>query len=165
MRRLGKTLMTRNAVGRATALAGLCVAAAPLLAAEVVAASASPTPAPAAAPLENTRWALTAIGDSPARPAAREAYILLRRRGESRRLGGSGGCGGIKGTYDRFAGRLRIVASAVTGKPCPGPLAAQEAKLFEALRETANFRITGGELDLLGADGRFLARFSARPDH
>jgi heat shock protein HslJ len=106
---------------------------------------------------------LVSVGGVPARPAAQGPYILFRPGEGGRRLGGVTGCNGLKGSYDVFAGRLRIVATALTGRPCTTALASQETKLVEALRETANYRIAGNELALLTTDGRVLARFTARP--
>jgi heat shock protein HslJ len=128
----------------------------------LVIASPVSTPTPSTFPLEGTRWVLATDGDSPAPASPHEAYILLRRIGNNRLLGGSGGCNGLKGTYDMFAGRLRLYASALSGKPCPEPAAARETKLVEALRRTANYRIEGNTLALLAADGKALARFTAR---
>ncbi len=137
------------------------------LALSCLALSAPPTPAAtpeaAAIPLEDTRWSLVAVGATPARASATAAYILLRRGESGRFLGGTGGCNGLKGSYDAFAGRLRITAAALTGRTCATPLASQETKLVEALRQTAAYRIQGNVLTLLGADGRTLARFAARP--
>lgn len=105
---------------------------------------------------------LAADGASPAPAPPHEAYILLRRIGSNRLLGGSGGCNALKGNYDMFAGRLRLYPSALSGKPCPELAAARETKLVETLRQTANYRIEGNTLALLGADGKALARFTAR---
>jgi heat shock protein HslJ len=91
-----------------------------------------------------------------------EAYILFRPGEGGRLLGGTSGCNGLKGTYDTFAGRLRIDATVLTGRPCPAAVAAREPKLVEALKATANYRIAGNSLALQSADGRLLARFAAR---
>ena len=120
----------------------------------------APTPAPPPVPLENTHWALVAVGGSAVNFGAAHGAFVLFRHGESGRfLGGTGGCNGLKGTYDTFVGRLRINASVLAGRPCPAPLAGRETKLVEALRTTANYRIEGNTLALLAADGRVLARF------
>jgi heat shock protein HslJ len=142
-----------RAAGRAAlaALAGMSLAFAP----------PAPTPTPSSTKLENTHWALVASGGEAA--GATDAFLLLRPNQARRQLGGFGGCNGLKGTYDLFAGRLRIDASALAGKPCPAAAAARETKLVEALKATANYRIEGDLLKLLSADGRVLATFRKSP--
>lgn len=128
----------------------------------VAAPVSTPTPRPGPA-LENTRWSLVALGDAAVPAGAPESYILFRSGGGSRRLGGATGCGGLKGSWDAFVGRLRIRATVRPAASCPDPVAARETKLLEALGATANYRIAGEALTLLGVDGRTLARFVAAP--
>jgi heat shock protein HslJ len=136
-----------------------------LAAAFVAFASAAPAPTPTQGPprvaLENTHWSLVALGGSPAGTDPLEAFILFRPGEGGRLLGGTGGCNGLKGTYDTFAGRLRVSPTVLSGRACPAAAAARETKLVEALRATANYRIAGTRLELLGTDGRVLARFAA----
>jgi len=134
-----------------------------LVASGLAAAAPAQTPTPAAVELENTHWSLEAVGGVKVKAGpAHPAYILFRPTAGGRLLGGTSGCNGLKGSYDTFAGRLRVKATVLTGKPCPAAYAAREAKLVEALGLTANYRIAGTTLELLRTDGKVLARFSAR---
>jgi uncharacterized lipoprotein NlpE involved in copper resistance len=60
----------------------------------------------AAEPLENTYWKLTRLGDGPVTVAAQqpEPHVILNP--ESRRVGGSGGCNRLVGSYERHGDRL-----------------------------------------------------------
>ena len=123
-----------------------------------VAAAAAPTPAPAAAPaLEGTRWNLVELAGTSAEPGPR---IFLEQKKAKRQLSGSTGCGLMRGSYDLFAGRLRIAPDAPKKPDCSEALLAQEAAFLAALRETADYRIAGDALTLLAPDGHPLARFT-----
>ena len=125
-----------------------------------VAAAASPTPSPApaaAAALEGTRWNLVQVGGVEAQPGPR---LLLERRKSKRQLSGSTGCGLFRGSYDVFAGRLRITPDAPKKAACSETLELQATAFLAALRETADYRIADDGLTLLSADGRPLARFT-----
>ena len=129
-----------------------------MVAAVAVAAAAGPTPAPAAAPaLEGTRWNLVELAGSSAEPGPR---ILLERTKTKRQLSGSTGCGLMRGRYDLFAGRLRIAPDAPKQSDCSEALRSQETAFLAALRETADYRISGDALTLLAPDGHPLARFT-----
>lgn len=124
-----------------------------------VATAASPTPSPAAAAaaLEGTRWNLVQVAGVDAQPGPR---MLLERKKSKRQLSGSTGCGLFRGSYDLFAGRLRIAPEAPKKAACSEALLAQETALLAALRQTADYRISDDALTLLSADGRPLARFT-----
>ena len=130
-----------------------------LLAVVEVAAAAGPTPSPAAAPapLEGTHWNLTELEGTSTEPGAR---ILLERKKSKRQLSGSTGCGLMRGSYDLFAGRLRLAPNAPKKPACSEALLSQETAFLAALRETADYRIAGDALTLLAADGRPLARLT-----
>jgi heat shock protein HslJ len=130
-----------------------------LVAGHEVAAAASPTPSPAAAAaaLEGTRWNLVHVAGVDAQPGPR---MLLERKKSKRQLSGSTGCGLFRGSYDLFAGRLRIAPDAPKKGACSDALLAQEAAFLAALRQTADYRISDDALTLLSADGRPLACFT-----
>jgi heat shock protein HslJ len=121
------------------------------------AASPTPSPAAAAAVLEGTRWNLVQVAGVDAQPGPR---MLLERKKSKRQLSGSTGCGLFRGSYDLFAGRLRIAPEAPKKAACSEALLAQETALLAALRRTADYRISDDALTLLCADGRPLARFT-----
>jgi heat shock protein HslJ len=112
-------------------------------------------PAPAA--LEGTRWNLVAVAGADAQPGAR---ILLERKKSKRQLSGSTGCGLFGGSYDVFAGRLRITPGEPRKAACSDALRLQETAFLAAQRQTADYRIADDGLTLLSADGHPLARFT-----
>ena len=63
-------------------------------------------PEPAAAPLENTWWSLTQVGDTHVATAEgqEEPYLILDPKGM--RASGSGGCNRISGRYELNGERL-----------------------------------------------------------
>ena len=121
------------------------------------AASPTPSPAPATAALEGTRWNLVQVAGVDAQSGPR---ILLERTKSKRQLSGSTGCGLFRGSYDLFAGRLRITPEAPKKAACPEALRVQETAFLAALRQTADYRIADDALTLLSADGHPLARFT-----
>ena len=123
----------------------------------LAAADPTPSPVPASAALEGTRWNLLEVAGVDAQPGPR---ILLERKKSKRRLSGSTGCGLMRGSYDLFAGRLRIFPDPPKKVACAEALELQETAFLAALRQTADYRIAGEGLTLLSADGHPLARFT-----
>jgi heat shock protein HslJ len=122
------------------------------------AAAAAPTPPPAAAvTLEGTHWNVVEIAGVEVQAGPR---ILLERKKAKRQLSGATGCALIRGSYDLFAGRLRIAPEAPKKTACSETLLAQETAFLAALRQTADYRIANDALTLLSADGHALARFT-----
>ena len=114
-----------------------------------------------AVPLEETRWNLTELNGKPVVAGAgeREAYIELHADGD--KLGGSGGCNRLFGSYDLSGSSLSFHSVASTLMACPDSATADESALLQALKLTDSFRISGQNLELRASE-RVLARFQAR---
>jgi putative lipoprotein len=117
------------------------------------------TPSPDAAVLSATPWKLTALGDTPA-PAGGAASIAFDS--EKGRISGSTGCNQFFGTYETGDGSaLKLTPVGQTLMACIGEGDAQEKAFLDALRATASYRVSGKSLELLDAEARVLARFTA----
>jgi uncharacterized lipoprotein YbaY/heat shock protein HslJ/uncharacterized lipoprotein NlpE involved in copper resistance len=115
----------------------------------------------ATAPLENTYWKLTRLGDVPVTVASqeREPHVILDP--ESRRVGGSGGCNRLGGSYELYGDRLTFGQMAGTVMACSEGSDTEQAFL-EALQQVHTWKITGQHLELFDAAGHQVARFEAR---
>jgi heat shock protein HslJ len=76
------------------------------------------------------------------------------------RVQGFTGCNRLMGSYEQSDAQLRFGAIATTRMACPDATAPEQAFL-QALEATRRFNIVGSHLELLGEDGRILARFEA----
>jgi len=115
----------------------------------------------ATAPLENTYWKLTRLGDVPVTVASqqREPHVILTP--ESGRVGGSGGCNRLVGSYELHDDKLTFGQMAGTMMACPEGSDTEQAFL-EALRQVYTWKIMGQHLELFDAAGTLVARFEAR---
>jgi heat shock protein HslJ len=77
------------------------------------------------------------------------------------RLSGSSGCNTYTATYSTDRGEIEITEPAGTRKACAEPegVMEQEAAYLAALPSAARYRIDGGLLELLAADGTFVATY------
>jgi putative lipoprotein len=134
---------------------GLGDAAAPLL---LIRAGAPEAPARA---LENTYWKLTWLGDTQVEAVAgqREAHLILDS--QSHRASGSGGCNVLTGSYTLNGEHLTLSQVAGTMMACPDGMNTETAFLH-ALERVNQWRIAGGQLELLDAAGNPVARFESR---
>jgi heat shock protein HslJ len=89
----------------------------------------------------------------------REPHIILNP--ESRRVGGSGGCNRLVGSYELHDNKLTFNQMAGTMMACPEGSDSEQAFL-EALRQVHSWKITGQHLALFDATGTLVARFEAR---
>jgi heat shock protein HslJ len=113
-----------------------------------------------AAPLENTYWKLTHLGDAPVKAAERqrEAHFILHP--VDKRVSGSGGCNRITGGYALEGDRLTFRQMAGTLMACPVGMDVERAFL-DVLPKVTGARVRQQHLELLGADGSVVARFEA----
>ena len=121
-------------------------------------------PAPAGdAPLEGTRWTLTALGEAAVNAPSpqREAYLVFDPK--NRRVSGSGGCNRLSGSYTRRAERLEFTQMAGTMMACTDGMET-EAAFVGALERTTAWKIRGRRLTLLDASGKALATLDAQPE-
>jgi heat shock protein HslJ len=127
--------------------------------------SESATPAAedtrAEAPLENTHWTLTRVGDTAvdAGAAEREPHIVLHST--THRVSGAAGCNQLLGSYSLDDTDLTFGTLATSRMACPSTMQV-ERRFLAALRATRSARVRGPTLELLDANGRFLARLEAR---
>ena len=110
-------------------------------------------------PLENTYWKLTRLGDAPVAEAPREPHFILDPA--TRRVGGSGGCNRLTGSYALNGDRLSLDSLSTTLMACTDGMETEKAFLDGLLRVT-QWRIAGQELELLDKSGKTIARFEAR---
>jgi heat shock protein HslJ len=79
-------------------------------------------------------------------------------------LTGSAGCNSYATTYTTERGKITIAPPAATEKACAAPdgVMEQEAAYLAALPTEVSYRVDGGSLALLSADGTYVASY-ARP--
>lgn len=117
-------------------------------------------PASAGAPLRNTYWKLTHLGDTPTRTAARqrEAHLIFAAHQQS--VSGSGGCNRIMGGFELDGDKLHLSRTVATRMACPDGLE-QEQRFLKSLGDVEHYRINGNQLELLDRSGEVIARFTA----
>jgi heat shock protein HslJ len=93
-------------------------------------------------PLENTSWKLMTLGDAPVTVASgqREPHLIINSM--TRRVGGSGGCNRLTGSYELSGDRLSL-----------SPMAATLMARTEGMETEKSF---------LDASGNVVASFEAR---
>jgi copper homeostasis protein (lipoprotein) len=128
-------------------------------------AASSAAPAPTAAQsIEDRNWRLVELGGQPVTVASPERAPHLRLVSESKRVQGSGGCNRMNGTYTLQGDRLSFGPILSTKMACiEADATARETAFFEALANTARYRVEGSSLLLSGAD-RLLARLEIQPE-
>jgi copper homeostasis protein (lipoprotein) len=124
---------------------------------------AQPCPGTTEMPLRGTDWQLHRLedGQKPALPAAGAQPVQLRLDPDSDRVSGSGGCNRLMGGFELEGPKLRFLPLASTRMACPDPQMAFERRFFNAVELVRGWRIEGGNLLLLDADGRVLLRLVA----
>ena len=112
-------------------------------------------------PLENTYWKLTRLGETAVTvaPQQREPHFILNPT--SRRVGGSGGCNRLTGSYELAGDTLRFGQMAGTMMACVDGMDTEKAFL-DALGQVNKWKITGQHLELFDAAGKLVVRFEAR---
>ena len=125
-----------------------------------VTASPSPTP-PATAPAV----AATLIGDpwqlASLRGADQTGSAAFLQFGDDGRVGGSGGCNTIGGSFTTEGGKLTFGGDFVsTMMACEESIMKTEQELLAALPQVAGYAITGGRLVLSDAAGTEVATFA-----
>jgi heat shock protein HslJ len=109
--------------------------------------------------LVETYWKLIRCGGAPAAavPGHREPHLILKLGGQ---LIGSGGCNDLTGWYRRDGAAITLGPVATTTLEC-SPGSEQEGAFHEALRHARSYWIAGDELDLLDAERKVVAEFTA----
>lgn len=109
--------------------------------------------------LEDTRWALTKLGDSAITAAEREPYLMLQH--VTRRASGFTGCNMFTGPYELAGERLIFGPVAMTRMACASSMDI-ETGYGAALRDSKSYKIDGRQLALIDASGTMLAIFTAK---
>ena len=127
------------------------------VAAGVASAAADPAPA-VASPLEGTNWTLAeAAGEA---PLAGSTATLSFGQGQ---VQGTDGCNRYSGPYALAGSALRIGPNlAATMMACPQEVMERAGAFMDALIGARGYRIGNGQLQLLAADGKPLARFKGQ---
>jgi putative lipoprotein len=116
----------------------------------------------AAAPLVNTDWRLTRLGerilDNP--PGANA--VRLRLQAGNPRITGFAGCNRLFGGYLLDGSQLKFAQVGATRMACLDPSRMQlESDVFEMLTQVSGWKIDGRALQLLDSGGATLATFLA----
>jgi putative lipoprotein len=122
--------------------------------------SAGAGPSRGNAPLENTTWKVTRLGekDVVSNENQRAPYIVLES--SDHRVSGSGGCNRITGTYTVEKQTIHFGPIASTMMACPKGMDT-EKDFMQALDAARKWKVQGDELELYGEDGNLLIRFEA----
>lgn len=118
----------------------------------------------AATPLGS--WQATGIlqADAVASPVA--GTEITATFSEDGTLSGSAGCNTYNASYTTDRGGIEISQPAATRKACsePAGIMEQEAAYLAALPRAVRFRVAGRALELLTAEGTFVATFTQAPE-
>jgi len=113
------------------------------------------------APLTETYWRLTHLGDRAVPPVTDQRRVpSLTFLADSNSFSGSSGCNRLVGTY-RIQSTTMTLTSSGTMVACRDE-AKTEAAFLTALQATRTYRIVGQVLELVDAKGAAVARFEAR---
>jgi heat shock protein HslJ len=120
------------------------------------------SPANSTAPLLNTHWSLTQLGDRAVTTpqGARDIHIVLHS--DNPRVAGFSGCNQMMGAYVLDGNQLRFEQVGGTLMACTSDLQL-EREFLAIFDRVASLEIQGETLQLLDADRNALARFAARP--
>jgi putative lipoprotein len=123
--------------------------------------AAAPGPAGGVpAPLQETYWRLTMLGDQPVAigDKQKEPHLVFRREGS--RVNGNTGCNSTSGTYEVKGESLRFGHMMGTLMACVQGMATENASR-KVLGQVRQYRITGERLELQDEAGKTLARLEA----
>jgi copper homeostasis protein (lipoprotein) len=113
------------------------------------------------APLENSYWKLTRLGDAPVLVGERQREPHRILRPHDGHFGGSGGCNRLIGSYRVDGNQLELSEAATTMMACPEGMET-EAAFTAALSKVRIWRVIGEHLEVYDANDAFLARFERR---
>ena len=112
------------------------------------------------ADLDGTSWTLTELNGQPVLPD-RPASLQF----EKDRLGGSDSCNSFGGSYTASGSQIKVGNDMVsTLMACEEAVMQQASAYTSALLQAVEYKIEGGQLTLLDADGKTLAAFAPLVD-
>ena len=134
--------------------------AATLLAASTALSACTAVPSAAdPPPLRGTAWVLSSLPEQ-----TLVAGATATARFDDNRVSGSDGCNRYSAPYAASGPSLRIGPQGPRTKMACAPEVMRQADAFMgALERTGAYRVAGGSLQLLAADGRAVAEFVAQP--
>lgn len=144
--------------GVISTIRGVCLLTVALILTACASSPGQSGPIPTA-PLTNTYWKLTGLGETAVKvPEGQqnEPHMLFRDDGK---VNGFSGCNRFVGEYKVEGENLLFDAMASTKMECAED--PYEPKLYQAFEETAGVFLEGKILKLLNEGGRELARFEA----
>jgi putative lipoprotein len=109
------------------------------------------------AELVGRNWALTGIDGTPAAAPGRSTLLVA----PDGKVSGAGGCNRYSGAAEVTDESVAFGPLLATKRACEPEVTRQEVRLFEGLRRAAAWRIEGGALIVLDAEGRELLRFAS----
>jgi heat shock protein HslJ len=110
------------------------------------------------ADIRDKQWTLIAIVGEPSVPGGEQAPWV--RFGSDDKLNAFTGCNSASGDYTLSGDALKVGMLISTKRACVDRDRNDvEGQFMGALSAARRFRIVNGELELLGDDGRFVARF------
>lgn len=112
------------------------------------------------ASLEKTEWKLVWVKGAKIETATPRQLPYIQLDPGSHRVSGSGGCNRLAGGYELNGNNLKFTQMAMTRMACLHG-GDTEAQFVEALNQVSAWKIGGGMLSLMDADGHVLAKFSA----
>lgn len=112
------------------------------------------------APLRNTYWKLTNLGDTPKQTESLQGEPHLIFAAHEQHVSGSSGCNRVMGGFELNGDNLRFGRVAATKIACLNGME-QEQRFLKSLGDVAHYRISGDQLELLNGSGLILARFVA----
>jgi len=133
-----------------------------------IAACATPMPerveGAAGAPLVNTQWRLTQLGDQVVSHAAGDSgganAVGLQLQAQNLRVTGFGGCNRMFGGYSLDGDQLKFGQVGATKMACLDESRMRlEQGYFDMLSRVARWKITGSTLTLLDNEGTILGTF------
>lgn len=115
--------------------------------------------APVSPALEGATWTLTHLGGNPVTLVEQQPVPDLTLDAAKKQAGGTSGCNRFTGGYQLDGERLAFGALASTRRMCVAGMELEQSYLA-ALGKVAGWRIEGGRLALLDADGAVVAQFT-----
>jgi heat shock protein HslJ len=108
-------------------------------------------------------WVATAIQTGTALASPLPGTEITATFSADGSLSGSVGCNTYRTSYTTDRGGIEIATPAATKKACASPdgVREQEAAYLASLPTAARYRLDGGSLALLSADGTYVASYSA----
>jgi heat shock protein HslJ len=108
-------------------------------------------------------WEATSIQTGDALSSPLPGTTITATFADDGTLSGSAGCNSYTTSYSLDGGEIEITPPAATKKACADPdgVMEQEAAYLAALPSATHFRVDGGALALLAADGTYVASYVA----